>query len=400
MRFVVDERAGTPLAGQRVEVVERKGIGHPDTICDMTMEAASRALSRRYLETHGRVLHHNLDKAFLVAGRATPRFGGGVVDEPMRLIMGDRATYDAEGIHVPVGDVARDAAALWMRANLRYVDPDRHVAFQNEIKPGAPELQGIFERATLGANDTSAAVGYAPLTPCERLVLDTEAHINGSDFHEEFPEAGEDVKVMAMREGDDVRLVIAVAFVDRFVPSEEAYFSRKAQMRDAIERHARAATSGFDRVEVALNTLDRKGAGTHGVYLTVLGTSAESGDSGQVGRGNRSNGFTNASRPMSAEAVAGKNAVSHVGKIYTLLADEIAGAIHASVPGIAEVYVRLCSRIGDPLDEPALAAVDVRLEPGASMREVEPQVRRVANEGIANVDGLVERLLRGEVRVA
>ncbi|HXQ67877.1 MAG TPA: methionine adenosyltransferase, partial [Alphaproteobacteria bacterium] len=45
-----------------VEVVERKGLGHPDTLCDMLAEALSLSLSRFYRERFGLILHHNVDK--------------------------------------------------------------------------------------------------------------------------------------------------------------------------------------------------------------------------------------------------------------------------------------------------------------------------------------------------
>lgn len=399
MRIVIDEGLGPPLSAQRIEIVERKGIGHPDTICDGVVEAASVALCDAYLRAFGRVLHFNLDKALLVAGRTTPRLGGGVVDEPMRFIFGDRATQTVNDVTIPIGALVERAASRWVREHLRFVDPERHLAFQNEIKPGAPELRGLFDAATPGANDTSAAVGYAPLTDCERLVLAMSHHLASRGFHERFPEAGDDVKVMGIREGQDVRLIVAVAFVDRFVASERVYFERKAEIAEAIAEQARAVATGLEGIRVDVNALDRPGAGASGMYLTVLGTSAESGDSGQVGRGNRSNGLANASRPMSAEAIAGKNPVSHVGKIYSFLAEDVAVAIHENVEGVAEAYVRLCSRIGDPLDEPALAAVDVRLDGSASFDAVEPRIRRVVAAHVSGVTDLVARLVRGERRI-
>jgi len=127
----------TPVEGQAVELVERKGIGHPDTICDSIMEATSVALCQEYLKTFGRVVHHNIDKCLLVAGKTSPELGGGTVDEPMRLVFGDRAIYEMDGKTVPVGDIAVAAAENWIHQNLRFVDPKKHVIFQNEIKPGS-----------------------------------------------------------------------------------------------------------------------------------------------------------------------------------------------------------------------------------------------------------------------
>ena len=73
-------------ASHPVEIVERKGIGHPDTICDALAEELSRTYSQYCLERFGLVLHHNVDKALLCGGRSAPRFGGGKVTAPNRFI--------------------------------------------------------------------------------------------------------------------------------------------------------------------------------------------------------------------------------------------------------------------------------------------------------------------------
>jgi S-adenosylmethionine synthetase len=88
------------------------------------------------------------------------------------------------------------------------------------------------------------------------------------------------------------------------------------------------------------------------MYLSVLGTSADDADSGAVGRGNQVNGIIALHRPRGSEAAAGKNPVSHVGKIYSVLTHLLADQIYTQVSGVREVVVWLCSRIGDPVDRP------------------------------------------------
>jgi S-adenosylmethionine synthetase len=331
-----------------MELVERKGVGHPDSMCDAIMEAISVALSQAYIDATGSVLHYNLDKGLLVAGQTTPALGGGTVTTPMRLIFGDRVALVWGGHRFPVGDIAEATAEQWLRAHLRFVDPDRHLVFQNELQPGAVELVDLFARQRMGANDTSAAVGYAPLTETERCVLAVERYLNSSALKAQFPEVGEDVKVMGCRQERHLTLTIALAFVDRFIPDIPTYVARKAVLVETLTRFLEAELHDLDRVDVQLNMLDQPDRGLGGMYLTVLGTSAESGDSGQVGRGNRVNGVISLNRPMSTEAAAGKNPVSHVGKIYTLLSHQMAQHIYTAVDGVAEVYVWLCSQIGQP----------------------------------------------------
>ncbi|HSJ96111.1 MAG TPA: methionine adenosyltransferase, partial [Myxococcota bacterium] len=79
MRVSLRALPGDGPEAEPVEVVERKGLGHPDSICDALAEAFSLALSRFYREHFGRILHHNVDKVLLVGGRAEPAFGGGAV---------------------------------------------------------------------------------------------------------------------------------------------------------------------------------------------------------------------------------------------------------------------------------------------------------------------------------
>ena len=93
-----------------VEIVERKGTGHPDYICDAVMESISIALCREYLKRFGAILHHNIDKGLLAAGSVERRFGGGRVIRPMELIIGDRATYSFGKKKIPVDEIARTAA--------------------------------------------------------------------------------------------------------------------------------------------------------------------------------------------------------------------------------------------------------------------------------------------------
>src|SRR5690606_40191772 len=102
----------------------------------------------------------------------------------------------------------------------------------------------------------------------------------------------------------------------------------RARVRDLAREAAR--TAGARDCAVEVNMAD--GETPESVYLTVTGTSAESGDYGQVGRGNRANGLITPHRPMSLEAVAGKNPVTHVGKLYNLLASRIAAEAARPAP--------------------------------------------------------------------
>ena len=333
--IVVEAFKGRSVTGHRVEIVERKGRGHPDFMCDSLMEAVSIALCREYKKTFGTILHHNIDKGLLAAGRTVIEFGGGKLIKPMELIIGDRATFSAGGRKVPVKEIAIKAAREWIRQNLRFVDPDIHVRYRTVLAPGSEELTDIFLRPgeVHGANDTSALIGYYPLSPAEEVVLALEQHLNSKTFKQKYPETGEDIKVMGLRTGADLDLTVAMPLISAFIKSEDEYFRRKEISIKAIRKFLRQYRA-FRDITVNLNTLDHRGRGLGGIYLTLLGTSAEGADSGQVGRGNRVNGLISVNRPMGTEAAAGKNPVSHVGKIYNLLAHKTAEKIYRQIGGI------------------------------------------------------------------
>jgi len=384
-----------PIAGEdEVELVERKGLGHPDTICDLVMERISQALWREYRRQCGRVLHYNCDKGLLVAGQVERRFGGGRVIKPMRLVIGDRATIVKE---FDVAQVAAASARGWFRENLPEVD-ERHLELQVELRGGSEELTGIFrEPQTIAvANDTSATVGYAPLTETERLVLEAESFLNSVKFKISHPETGSDVKVMALRVGNQVTFTVAMPLLDNMVANEDDYFRRKEETRQALISYLRSRLDKMRDVAVAINTLDRREAGLSGIYLSVLGTSAEDADSGEVGRGNQVNGVIALNRPRGSEAAAGKNPVSHVGKIYNVLSHLLARRIDHEVPGLREVILWLCSRIGDPIDKPQVAAVQVKLEEGIHMTQVADPIRRIVAREFTQLPSFCQALAEGK----
>ncbi|MCX9010713.1 MAG: methionine adenosyltransferase [Candidatus Methanoperedens sp.] len=393
----IEELGATPITERRVEVVERKGLGHPDYICDAIMNQVSVELSREYMRKFGTIMHHNIDKGMLVAGEVKTKFGGGVILKPMRLIFGDRATFEVGGEYVDVNGIAIDTAKQWLKDNLRFVNSES-LEYQVEIARGSAELTDIFLRKNtmLGANDTSAAVGYAPMTPTENTVLETERYLNSPEFKRRFPESGEDIKIMGLRTGSELYLTVADPLVDMFIESEKDYFRKKDELLEEIRNYI-AERSGL-RTSVFLNTLDREGRGMGGIYLTVTGTSAEDADSGQVGRGNRVNGIIPLNRPVSSEAAAGKNPVSHVGKIYNVLSHRIANEVYMNVPDIKEIYVWLLSQIGEPIDQPRIAAAQVIMERG-SLGDIEREINDIIDKELANIQEFCMELAYGKIQV-
>jgi len=384
-------------ADDPVEVVERKGLGHPDTICDALAETLSRNLCRIYQQRFGRILHHNVDKALLCGGRSSPAFGGGSVDAPIDIYLAGRATSQIGNEVIPIEEIAIEGSRSWLQSNLHALDVDRHVRIHALVRPGSQDLRDLFSRddRTPLANDTSFGTGYAPLGALERLVLAAERHINGRDRRQDHPAWGEDVKVMGVRHGQSVRLTVACAMIDRYIAHADDYSAEKSALGNAVQELAQR--HGFDECEVGINTADADRSGIF--FLTVTGTSAEAGDDGQVGRGNRVNGLITPCRPMSLEAAAGKNPVTHIGKIYNVLAQRIAQDIVNSVPGVKAAYCLMASRIGDPVIRPSVLHVKAATYRGLAVANIREQVAGVAEDHLDRLPSLIDEFVAGTIAV-
>lgn len=370
--ILVEELCYTPTEKKDVEIVERKGIGHPDSIADGIAESVSRSLSRLYLERFGRILHHNTDECQIVGGQSQPRFGGGMILEPVQVILVGRAVTQVNGERIPHRTVAVKAAKDYLRSVCNHLDMESDVVFDCKISQGSVDLRGVFDTGKLLANDTSFGVSFAPFTETERITLRTEQLINGK-LKKTLPEVGEDVKVMCMRNKDKITMTIAAAMVDSEIDDKSHYLNVKEELKEKALDCAVKLTKRD--VEVFVNTADNPKTGIY--YLTVTGLSMENGDDGSVGRGNRVNGLITPYRPMSMEASAGKNPVTHTGKLYNILANKIAHEIADRSGGDAEeVLVRILSQIGKPIDQPQVASVQIIPANGASM----PRLKKLATE--------------------
>jgi S-adenosylmethionine synthetase len=242
------------------------------------------------------------------------------------------------------------------------------------------------------ANDTSFGVGHAPLTETETIVYEAERALN-TTYHDDHPELGPDVKIMGKREGDRIDITVAAAMVDAYVDGLDEYDDAVDSVREYVDDLASEYT---DReVHVDVNTADDYDEGS--VYLTVTGTSAEQGDDGSVGRGNRANGLITPNRPMSMEATSGKNPVNHIGKIYNLLSTRIAESVTGEVDGIRDLQVRLLSQIGRPIDEPHVADAQIVTEDDVALGDIEGDVLEIVDRELADVTDVTRSVIEGDV---
>jgi S-adenosylmethionine synthetase len=390
----VEPAMAQAVEDQHIEIVERKGIGHPDSICDGVAEEVARALARTYLDRFGKLLHFNTDETQLVAGTAAPAFGGGEMLEPIYLLIVGRATKSYDGERIPAETIALRAAREYLDDTFPDLDIGNDIIVDIKFGEGSGDLQEVFgeEGAVPMANDTSYGVGHAPFTETEQIVYNTERRLN-TTYADENPEIGQDIKGMGKREGDQIDVTVAVAMIDEYVDSLEDY---KRAVEDVEAYVGDLASQYTDRdVTVFVNTADNYDEGA--IYLTTTGTSAEQGDDGSVGRGNRANGLITPNRQMSMEATSGKNPVNHIGKIYNLLSTEIANTVAEDVDGIRQLQLRLLSQIGQPIDHPHVADAQVITDEETDLEEIRGDIVATIDDQLANVTDITERVIENEL---
>ncbi|MCS0635792.1 methionine adenosyltransferase [Streptomyces sp. LP05-1] len=328
------------------ELVERKGVGHPDTMCDAIAERMSRYYALHCLREFGGVAHHWFDKVTLYGGGADTDYGRGELTAPYRVMVFGKAAFRVGATEIPVRELMFRAAADVLAEVTTGFDADRHLVVEPAVVDHQGSGRGVsrYQPASaadlvaprsggLVSNDTNLLHGYAPLSRLESAVLGLENLINGPDFKARHPDTGWDVKVFGSRRDDAFSLVVNMPFLAARIDSMDHYLSRKAEIQKELEEFA--ASSGLRDLRMLMNATDRNGR----PYLTALGSVADTGDVGVVGRGNRVNGLITPMRPMSIEAPAGKNPLDHTGKIYNVMAMRLARQVHETSGGPAQVHI-------------------------------------------------------------
>ncbi len=315
---------------------------------------------------------------------------------PIYVLIDGRATKQFNGVTVPTDAVAVEAAHAYLHKILPELNLNRDVMIDSRLGTGSTDLRDVFkprQGKVPRSNDTSFGVGHAPFSDVENIIRNSSNYID-TKLRKKYPAIGQDIKIMGLRDGDTITLTIACAIVDKYCADIKEYQDYMALLTEEIGKVAKKSTKR--KIVVNVNTADD--IRNKSVFLTVTGTSAEMGDDGSVGRGNRCNGLITPNRPMSMEATSGKNPINHIGKIYNLLSTQIAQESVKKVDGIEEMYVRLLSQIGKPIDLPLVASVQVLPKKGVTLKEINSEINGIVDDNLANVTSITEKVIRGELK--
>lgn len=384
-----------------LEIVERKGRGHPDTLTDGLAEDLSVRYCLYTRERFGTILHHNFDKVGLLGGRADARLGEGRMLAPIRVLLNGRASGRFGSEEVPVRKLLEEWATAYLKRELPRLDTNRDLTFHYNVSEantaGYPAIDfspqsgsDLYQTHQAISSDTAAICVQHPLSAVESMVLAVEQYITADAYRDTRPWLGSDIKVLACGSAQAVSITACVPQIADQVHDITDYQANLQSVREDILSIAAEHLLPDARIDVTLNTLDDFERGS--LYLTAIGSCIESGDEGMVGRGNRPSGVIPVLGPFSGEAACGKNPAFFPGKVYTAAGKEIARRLHAA-SGV-RVDVWLVSQEGRPLSDPWKVIV---WHDGGNLQE--QYVRDAVTGVLSDVPALTEAMLRREVRL-
>lgn len=379
----------------KFEAVERKGIGHPDTLCDAIAELASRRYSEAVYKKIGRLPHHYFDKVMLMGGAVDMGLGHGELIQPYRVIFAGKVTRKIGDLELPVTEIITKAAREVLSSTLINFDPDRHLIVMDELRDYQgpckrrpryqPEkIEDLPEMNKNGrvSNDVNICTGFCPLTSCERVVLATEHHLNSKEYKTVHPYTGMDIKVAGVRIDSDIEVTVNMPLISNLVPSMDEYW----KLTKILEVELLDFYKKNDFSDIKLNFNPQNVSGIP--YLSVTGSVADTGDVGVVGRGNRPNGLITPMRPMSIEAVCGKSPIDSTGKLYGIAATRIAEAVHKATDCC--VNVTIVTFRDRPLEDPAYVLISAD---ATDSNNFESKIKPIVEQQLAKVPELTKELI-------
>ena len=382
------------------EVVERKGLGHPDTLVDGIAEFSEIQYAKYCLENFGAIPHHNLDKAMMLGGLSLQRFGGGTFEAPVSMLFMGRASKNFGDQEIPLADIQDQAAREYLARVMPHFDTTDPTTNRMEsltsnhstrpfwFSPRSTDDLPEFNTSEPLANDTATMISYWPLTDTEKLALDLEGYFYENDVNgmpkPRFEFVGQDIKAMAVRNGDHIDVTMAVPQVTSETPSETIYMERREELERALQGYAEETLEGRSSVKVNMTT--EGNTGKPRVYLVTGGSCTDFGEEGAVGRGNKTHGIISSFRPNTMEAPHGKNPTYFVGKLLGYQADLIAKSVYERLGVRCQVVLQ--ANFGDKLFDPS--KIIVSTDKDVSRHDVEAVVADCLSLGKQTTDRIIE----------
>jgi len=385
-----------PVDSQPLEIVERKGIGHPDTLADGVAEAVSIEYSRYCLKKFGAVLHHHFDKTVIMGGQAKIDFGVGEMIKPFRLIINGRVSSVFSDKKINYQKIQEKAAKEYLKRTLPHLDVNKYLEIRSfstsysksPVWYRPRNLDDLPEFKTPFVNDSSAIVSFWPLSSTEKLVLEMEKYFYDENKKPKFNYIGHDIKILAIRSFRNINLTMCVPFISSNTPNRSFYLERLNFIQSELKMVAQTILGDKFKININLNTQDfsllGKSKERSGYYFSASGSALDYGEEGVVGRGNRARGVRSCLRPNSTDAIHGKNPSFHVGKVYTYFGDQISKAIAKEMK--CECTVILATQNKRPTNSPQKIIINI------SEKRDEKKIKEIVEKELSKTDW-IERII-------
>lgn len=368
---------------QPVEMVERKGIGHPDTLADIVAETFSNKYSVYTSRKFGYICNHAVDKIALLGSKSEVGFGEAKTITPITACLFGKAVKNVGSQKIDIFSLFKESVEEVFIRVFRNPEILKVIKYEINVHDGIgfDHPKSFYQPLTkldlkknlddLRSNDSVMCSAYAPYSIVEKICVFIENFLNSDKFKERFPETGFDIKVLATKINcQPIDITICIPFICSRTPSKDFYALQLQKIEKTLSYKVRSHWP-TEKVKLFLNTKDDGGKYA---YLTVFGSALDKGDQGMVGRGNRYNGVISINREMSLEAPAGKNPLHHSGKIYNTIAFNIAKEIYQKYK--AENCVNISARNGDFLSEPSYFIVKSEKSLNGHKSEIEDLIKK------------------------
>lgn len=402
------------IDNQSFEVVETKGKGHPDNICDTLAEKISANYSKYCLENYGMILRHMIDKLSILGGGTKVKFNGGEMISPIKILVNGRFTDRYNNQKIDYMKIVNETIKKYFHELFPMIDIEKDLLIidnthhnegpgvvYNDDNTTKSERAKFFEVVNdedvtkhnnhNRCNDTSTTVSYYPMSKLEKTVLNIEQLLNSNNYKKVKPWVGNDIKVMGMRKDKKIEITSCVPLISKYVRDIDDYKEKLSEIKKDIENEIKKQFKNCDLI-VYLNTRDDYE--NNDLYMTLTGSAVESGDEGAVGRGNRSRGVIPFSRNFSMEAACGKNPVYHTGKLFTAIGDIISQKIYEKYK--VENIVYCTSKMGDSINNPW--NISVELNKKLSKEQLD-DINNMINKIVDKHEKITKEIINDEIKL-
>ena len=397
----------SPPNTRRIEIVERKGLGHPDTLADGLAEELSCEYAKLTLSKFGYILHHDFDKIALVGGKSRVEFGKGYIVSPIKVYLNCRISTQFANQSIDVKKFLSDTTISFLKKKLPDIsrnDIRIHYGYETSSSPGGVKgssgpreywftprgPEDLPELKILKANDTAIGCSFFPLSTAEKIALEVENFLNSKQYKKNNPWCGYDIKIHVIKVKQKVEITLAIPQIAKHVFSLKEYISNLEKVKRDIQLYINEHFPGIKKLNIFTNTRDIYEIPE--LYLTAIGSSLETGDIGVVGRGNRINGLITPFKCISIEAPYGKNPVYHAGKIYNVLARILSKEIYFLTGHYNEVY--LISQSGRKLSDPWKVIVK-----GSGLSAEKGKIKEIIKDYLNSIPEITKEIINKKLKL-